>query len=60
VLPRIAEFLELDGSARNWVERAAALVRGVPPTRFEKLSGPERERLAEACQVGQQLLERSP
>jgi putative sulfotransferase len=60
VLPRIAEFLELDANARNWVERAAALVRGVPPTRFEKLSEPERERLAEACHVGQQLLERSP
>ena len=60
VLPRIADFFELDVKPRNWVERAAALVRGVPPTRFEKLPRPERARLAEACLAGRQILDRSP
>jgi hypothetical protein len=57
-LPRIAEFLELDGGQNDWVDRAAGLVKGIPPTRFEALSDREQRSLSEACRPGQQLLGR--
>lgn len=56
-LRTIAGFFELEGE--EWIEGAAALVRGVPPTRFDKLPKDEQERLAEACRVGMQLLGRA-
>jgi putative sulfotransferase len=56
-LQRIAEFFALpDGG--GWTERAAALVRGVPPARFGTLSAEEQERLAQTCRQGMELLHR--
>jgi hypothetical protein len=58
VLAGIAAFLELpDGG--DWIDRAAALVRGVPPLRVPELPPEEREALAEACRPGQVLLGRA-
>ncbi len=57
-LRAIGDFFELDAGG-DWVDRAAALIRGVPPTRFDKLSADEQERLAEACRPGMQLLGRA-
>jgi putative sulfotransferase len=56
VLRTIGEFFELDAEKDDWIDRAAGLVRGIPPTRFERLSADEQRRLADACRVGQQLL----
>ncbi len=58
VLRDISDFFEL-GNASGWTDRAAALIRGVPPTRFDKLPQDEQERLAETCKAGMQLLGRS-
>lgn len=55
-LRRIAAFFELPGA--SWIEDAAALVRGLPPTRIDALPGDERQRLVDACHVGNQLLGR--
>jgi len=58
VLAGIAEFLELpDGGA--WIDRAAALVRGVPRLRVPELAPGEREALEAACRPGQVLLGRA-
>ncbi len=57
VMRTIGEFFELDDGP-DWVERAAALVRGIPPTRFDSLPPEEQERLAEACRPGMTLLGR--
>ena len=59
VLRIISEFFELDPEREGWIERAAGLVRGIPPTRFAQLSRDERERLAQACRADQQLLGRT-
>jgi hypothetical protein len=58
VLQTISGFFELDVDQGDWIGRAAGLVRGVPPTRFDKLAEEEREQLSEACRVGMQLLGR--
>jgi hypothetical protein len=58
VLQAIADFFEL-GAGDGWLERAAALVRGTPATRFETLPPDEQERLAEACLPGMRLLGRA-
>ena len=58
VLREIGEFFEFGVDRDGWIDRAAGLVRGIPPTRFEKLPADEQERLAEACGVGMQLLGR--
>lgn len=58
VLREISDFFEL-GEHDGWRDRAAALIRGVPPTRFDKLPHDEQQRLAETCKVGMQLLGRS-
>ena len=58
VLQEIGEFFEFGVDRDGWIDRAAGLVRGIPPTRFEKLPADEQERLAEACGVGMQLLGR--
>jgi hypothetical protein len=55
----ISEFFELDPNVDSWRDSAAALVRGVPPTRFDKLSPAEQARLAEACLPGMELLGRA-
>jgi hypothetical protein len=57
-LRAVAAFFELEHDG-GWIERAAALIRGVPPTRFDTLSTEEQERLAEACRPGMQLLGRA-
>jgi putative sulfotransferase len=57
-LRRIADFFELDGKS-GWIERAAALVRGVPPARFDGLPAEEQERLQLACMSGMELLSRA-
>ncbi len=54
----IAEFFEIDPAAGGWIERAAALVRGVPPARGGELPAADRARLAEICRPGNQLLGR--
>jgi hypothetical protein len=58
---RIADFFELgdlgwEQSGDGWLDRACALVRGVPPTRFEHLPAAEQARLAEACRPGRERL----
>jgi hypothetical protein len=58
-LRRLCRFFDIDPERGGWIERAAALIRGVPPTRFEQLPSDERERLAEACAPGMQRLGRS-
>jgi hypothetical protein len=55
VLREIAGFFELDAEG-DWVVRAAALVQGVPATRFDRLAPDEQRRLADACQPGRALL----
>jgi hypothetical protein len=57
VLAEIAAFLALPESA-GWIERAAALVRGVPALRAPELARSEREALEAACRPGQVLLGR--
>jgi hypothetical protein len=57
VLRSIGDFFEL-GDGGGWLDRAAGLVRGVPPARFDKLPADERARLAEACRPGMELLAR--
>lgn len=59
-LRRIADFFALDPARGGWIPRAAALVRGVPPPRFEKLPADERARLDDACRPGMRLLGRLP
>ncbi len=58
VLRTISDFFALDSHRDGWIERAAALVQGTPPLRFDKLAKDEQERLAQACWTGSQLLER--
>jgi hypothetical protein len=58
VLREIGEFFELEADG-GWLERAAALVRGAPPTRFDTLSPDEQAALADACRPGMQLLGRA-
>jgi hypothetical protein len=58
VLGEVAAFLELPAD-EGFVQRAAALVKGVPPTRFEALSEGEQERLRAACDPGMRLLRRT-
>lgn len=57
-LRSICEFFDLDSHRDGWIERAAALVRGVPPTRFDGLSTAEQSKLSEACRAGSDRLGR--
>jgi hypothetical protein len=57
-LAEIAEFLALPEGG-DWIERAAALVRGVPARRVPELARAEREALEAACRPGQVLLGRA-
>jgi hypothetical protein len=57
VLRQIAEFFEIPTGGANdgWIARAAALVKGLPPRRFESLD-PEAQRALElACAEGLEL-----
>ena len=58
VLEEVSRFFELDCERDSWIERATALVRGVPPTRADKLPEDERSALSEACRPGRELLRR--
>jgi len=57
-LARIERFFELP-AAPGWRQRAAALVRGLPPLRAPELSEAERAALADACRPGMQRLGRA-
>ncbi len=63
VLTRISDFLELpsdDGTGQNaWIDRAAALSRGMPHLRAPELPKEERDRLAQACADAMKILGRS-
>ncbi|MDZ4278647.1 MAG: sulfotransferase [Dehalococcoidia bacterium] len=59
-LRAISEFFQLGPDEGGWIDRAAALVRGIPPARFGDLPKDEQERLAEACRIGAQLVGRAP
>jgi putative sulfotransferase len=52
LLRRIAGFFELDAEQDGWIESAARLIRGIPPTRFGGLPADEQRRLDEACRPG--------
>lgn len=58
MLEGVCRFLDLDAGG-GWIARAAALVRGVPPTRFEKLPPDEQSELAAACRPGRAHLAES-
>jgi hypothetical protein len=55
-LERVRDFFALGPERDGWIARAAALVRGVPPSRFERLPAAERDALAAACEAGRKLL----
>ncbi len=57
-LREIATFFELDPDLDGWVERAASLVRGLPPSRREALPQSEADRLRDTCRTGNLLLGR--
>ena len=57
---RICDFFELAGGRDPWLDRAAALVRGMPPARVPELPLAEREELMAACASGMRLLGREP
>ncbi len=51
-LAAIAAFFEIDASRGGWIERAAALVGGVPATRFPDLPAEEASMLSEVVRPG--------
>lgn len=53
-LTEIADFFEI--AEGEWLDRACALVKGLPPTRFDRLDAAERHKLEEACRPGMELL----
>jgi putative sulfotransferase len=55
----IARFLDLPDPAGAWRDEAAALIRAVPPTRFDQLPQAEQGAVAEACRPGNALLGRA-
>jgi hypothetical protein len=57
-IERVADFFELP-RAGDFFDRAAALVRGVPPARAPALPADEARRLADACRPGAELLGRA-
>jgi hypothetical protein len=64
VLTRIARFLELpedeEPGGLSWIERAAALSRGMPKLRFPELPEQERVALDAACAEAMARLGRDP
>jgi putative sulfotransferase len=59
ILEEMAAFFEMSDVAAGWIDPAAALVKGVPPTRFGDLSSDEQDRLVEACAPGMRCLGRA-
>ncbi len=59
VLRGVADFLEI-GTADDWIDRAAALARGLPPTRRDALPPDERARLEASTSEAMRLLGREP
>jgi hypothetical protein len=57
-LESLRVFFELGPDRDGWIARAAGLVRGAPPARFDRLPRAERDALAAACSVGRRLLGR--
>jgi hypothetical protein len=53
-LEHIAAFFGLEPG--GWLDEAAAMVRGIPPTRADKLAADERARLEEACAAGRRVI----
>lgn len=58
VMRTIAHFFELPEGQGDWIERAALIVKGIPPTRFEALTPQDQESLRAVCRPGQFLLGR--
>ena len=58
ILEAMADFFELPAES-GWIDSACALVKGVPPCRFEKLTLDEQALLAEACRPAMQRLGRA-
>lgn len=58
-LEGIADFFEMDSSRGRWIERAIALVHGVPAARFQDLPDEEAKALSEVVRPGQKLLGRT-
>jgi hypothetical protein len=59
LIREVAEFLELPDPRGAWLDAAAALVRGAPPSRALELPPAEAALLREACAPGNALLGRS-
>lgn len=55
ILTGVADFFELERG--DWIDRAAALVRGAPPARLPSLAPAERNALEQACRPGRERLE---
>ena len=59
VIAEVAEFLGLPDAQGGWLDAAAALVRGAPPSRALELPPAEAALLREACAPGNALLGRA-
>ena len=57
-LTRIAAFFGIAREDDDWIARAAGLVRGLPPTRFDGLPEAEQRALEGACRPGLELARR--
>jgi hypothetical protein len=57
-LRRICAFFEIDSERDVWLDRAEALVRGLPAARAPQLPRTERDALLAACAPGMRLLGR--
>jgi hypothetical protein len=51
----VAHFFELDPDLGGWIDEAAALIAGMPPSRAAALGEEERARLSEVCRTGNRL-----
>ncbi len=54
----ISDFFELPSRESNWIDRAASIVRGLPPPRFGDLSEEDQIALRNECRPGGVLLGR--
>jgi hypothetical protein len=59
VIAEVADFLGLPDAQKGWLDAAAALVRGAPPSRVLELPPAEAALLREACAPGNALLGRA-
>ena len=58
VLGGVGDSFDLD-PAGDWMNRAAALIRGEPPRRYPQLSPDDREALDTECREGLRLTDRN-